>query len=133
MNVSFQWLRALAPDLATDPSGVADRLTELGFPVEGAVQLARGLENIVVARVDAVRSHPDADRLRVCDVDTGEGRVQVVCGAPNVEAGGLYPLAPVGATLPGGMKSGRPSCAAKSPRGCSAPRSSWGSGGARMA
>jgi phenylalanyl-tRNA synthetase beta chain len=104
MNVSFQWLRALAPDLATDPSGVADRLTELGFPVEGAVQLARGLENIVVARVDAVRSHPDADRLRVCDVDTGEGRVQVVCGAPNVEAGGLYPLAPVGATLPGGMK-----------------------------
>jgi phenylalanyl-tRNA synthetase beta chain len=104
MNVSLQWLRALAPDLAhLSPEQLADRLTHLGYPVEGMDVLSQGLGDIVVAKVLSVRPHPNADRLRVCEVDGGSGTVQVVCGAPNVEAGGWYPLAPVGATLPGGM------------------------------
>ncbi len=104
MNVSYRWLRALAPDLEASPEAVAERLTELGFPVESMTHLAEGVADVVVARVRSVRPHPDADRLTVCEVDGGNGIVQVVCGAPNVAAGGLYPLAPVGATLPGGLR-----------------------------
>jgi len=104
MNVSYRWLQALAPDLEGTPEQLAERLTDLGYPVESLHRLSEGLGDIVVARVLEVRPHPNADRLRVCQVDTGAGTVQVVCGAPNVEAGGWYPLAPVGATLPGGME-----------------------------
>jgi phenylalanyl-tRNA synthetase beta chain len=62
---------------------------------------------VVIARVEEVRPHPNADRLRVTRVNAGGELVQVVCGAPNVEAGGLYPFAPVGATLPGGINIGK--------------------------
>jgi phenylalanyl-tRNA synthetase beta chain len=104
MNVSYRWLHALAPDLEGTPEQLAERLTDLGYPVESLHRLSDGLGDIVVARVLEVRPHPNADRLRVCQVDTGAGTVQVVCGASNVEAGGWYPLAPVGATLPGGLE-----------------------------
>ena len=103
MNVSYQWIRDLAPDLTVDVAEIAARLTERGFPVEGRTDLAKGLSDIRIARVEAVREHPDADRLRLCDVNDGTEVVQVVCGAPNVEPGGWYPFAPVGSTLPGGM------------------------------
>lgn len=77
----------------------------LGAPVDDLIDLAAGLNDIVIARVDDVRSHPNADRLRICVVQSGEDEPrQVVCGAPNVEAGGYYPFAPIGATLPGGLK-----------------------------
>jgi phenylalanyl-tRNA synthetase beta chain len=107
MKVSLQWLRALAPDLNGSAEELSARLSELGYPVEEMRDLAAGLEGIVVGRVLTVRPHPNADRLRVCEVDSGSGTLQVVCGAPNVEAGGWYPLAPVGATLPGGMTIGK--------------------------
>ncbi len=103
MNVSFRWIRDLAPELEIGPDEMAARLTARGFPVEGRLDLSRGLREIRVARVEAVRGHPNADRLRLCDVNDGGEVVQVVCGAPNVEAGAWYPFAPVGATLPGGM------------------------------
>ncbi|TVP57028.1 MAG: phenylalanine--tRNA ligase subunit beta [Gemmatimonadales bacterium] len=103
MNVSFRWIRDLAPELEIDPGEAATRLTARGFPVEDRLDLSRGLREIRIARVEAVRSHPNADRLRLCDVDDGTEVVQVVCGAENVEAGAWYPFAPVGATLPGGM------------------------------
>ncbi|TVP47069.1 MAG: phenylalanine--tRNA ligase subunit beta [Gemmatimonadales bacterium] len=104
MNISYRWLQSLAPDLEGTPDALAERLTALGFPVEDIQRLSEGLDGIVVAKVTEVRPHPNADRLRVCQVDGGAGIVQVVCGAPNVEAGAWYPLAPVGATLPGGMQ-----------------------------
>ncbi|TVP74497.1 MAG: phenylalanine--tRNA ligase subunit beta [Gemmatimonadales bacterium] len=106
MNVSLRWLRDLAPGLPEDPEEIARRLTARGFPVEGVERLGAELDGLVVARVQEVSEHPDADRLKVCSVDGGEGVVQVVCGAPNVEAGGWYPFAPVGAVLPGGMEIG---------------------------
>ncbi len=57
-----------------------------------------------MALVREVRPHPNADRLRLCDVDDGTGTPRsVVCGAPNVTAGSKYPFAPVGSTLPGGL------------------------------
>jgi phenylalanyl-tRNA synthetase beta chain len=104
MKVSRRWLEELlGRELDTDE--VSDRLASLGFPVEDVRPVAEVLGDIVVARVTAVRPHPDADRLRLCTVDDGTGEpFQVVCGAPNVEAGTYYPFIPVGGVLPDGTK-----------------------------
>ena len=103
MNVSYQWLRALLPELTASPQETAEILALRGAPVEELVHLAPGLAELVVARVEVVEGHPDADRLSVCRVDAGGEALQVVCGAPNVRAGGHYPFAPVGSKLPNGM------------------------------
>ncbi|HEX6910493.1 MAG TPA: phenylalanine--tRNA ligase beta subunit-related protein, partial [Longimicrobium sp.] len=105
MNISYRWLQSIAPGLEGTPHELAERLAMLGAPVDEVVDLGAGIGDVVIARVDEVRQHPNADRLRICTVDAGTGqRLQVVCGAPNVQAGGVYPFAPVGATLPGGME-----------------------------
>jgi phenylalanyl-tRNA synthetase beta chain len=104
VNVSYAWLKAIAPGLQGSPSDIAHRLALRGAPVESVTPLSEGLEAVLVARVEATERHPNADRLTLCTVDAGNGaRLRVVCGAPNVRAGGLYPLAPVGSTLPGGV------------------------------
>jgi phenylalanyl-tRNA synthetase beta chain len=105
MNISYRWLQSIAPGLQGTPQQLAERLAMLGAPVDEIIDLGAQIGDVVIARVEEVRQHPNADRLRLCTVDAGGGeRVQVVCGAPNVEAGGLYPFAPIGATLPGGME-----------------------------
>lgn len=105
MNVSHRWLQSIAPGIPDSPQEVADRLAMLGAPVDEIVHLGADLSDVVIARVNEVRQHPNADRLRVCTVDAGTGNaLQVVCGAPNVEPGGFYPFAPVGAALPGGVQ-----------------------------
>ena len=76
----------------------------LGAPVEELVRPGAGLGDIVIARVLKRIDHPNADRLSLCEVDAGGETLQVVCGAPVIVEGGLYPFAPVGATLPGGMQ-----------------------------
>jgi phenylalanyl-tRNA synthetase beta chain len=108
MDVSYRWLKSLAPTIQGSAREVADRLAMLGAPVDEVVELGADLGDVVIARVDAVRPHPNADKLRICTVVAGgDEPLQVVCGAPNVEAGGYYPFAPVGATLPGGMRIGK--------------------------
>ncbi|MGM0669394.1 MAG: YtpR family tRNA-binding protein, partial [Gemmatimonadota bacterium] len=107
MNVSYRWLKALAPELTLSPQDMAELLALRGAPVEELTPLASDLEGLTVARVDTVDAHPDADLLSVCRVEAGAGPVQVVCGAPNVEVGRFYPFAPVGSTLPGGTEIGR--------------------------
>lgn len=105
MNISYRWLQSLAPGLEGTPQEVAERLAMLGAPVDEIVYLGADIGDVVIARVEEVRQHPNADRLRLCTVNAGGGeRLQVVCGAPNVEAGGLYPFAPVGSSLPGGLQ-----------------------------
>jgi len=69
--------------------------------VESTEHLGTGLEDVVVARVESVRPHPNADRLSLCEVNNGEETLQVVCGAPVIHEGGYYPFAGVGVTLPG--------------------------------
>lgn len=102
MNVSLHWLSALlGTPLQVDQ--VSEALAGLGAPVESVEEPYGALADLVVARVESVARHPDADRLSVCQVDTGSGTVEVVCGAPNVKAGVQYPYAPPGATLPGGL------------------------------
>ncbi|MFB3069946.1 MAG: phenylalanine--tRNA ligase subunit beta [Gemmatimonadales bacterium] len=103
MNVSLNWLSALL-GTELDPSDVAHKLAMLGAPVESVTPLHQDLGDIIVAEVERVEPHPDADRLTLCYVNNGVEVVEVVCGAPNVEAGKRYPYAAVGTVLPGGMK-----------------------------
>jgi len=104
MIVSRRWLEALL-GRALVGQDVADRLARQVAPVDGVVPIHQDLREVIVARVLEVKQHPNADRLSLCQVDAGGGQVlEVVCGAPNVQAGKSYPFAPVGATLPGGLK-----------------------------
>ena len=104
MNVSVNWLSEFLRR-PLDPAEVADRLGALGAPADAVEPLHAELRDIVVGLVESAVQHPNADRLRVCVVDDGSGtRRHVVCGAPNVSAGRRYPFAPVGATLPGGLR-----------------------------
>ena len=104
MKFSEQWLREwVNPQVSTGE--LVELLTMAGLEVDSVEPLGEGLDALLVGEVVAVEAHPDADKLRVCRVNIGQGEpLQVVCGAPNVRAGGHYPLAPVGATMPGGMK-----------------------------
>src|SRR5437016_6496933 len=104
MIVSRRWLEALLGK-SLKGQDVADRLARQVAPVDGVVPIHQDLRDVLIARVLEVRQHPNADRLSLCQVDAGGGQpLEVVCGAPNVEAGKTYPFAPVGATLPGGLK-----------------------------
>ena len=105
MIVSRRWLEALL-GRPLDPRDAAERLTVHAAAVDAVVPLHQDLGDVLIARVLEVKKHPDADRLSLCLVDAGGGAppVEVVCGAPNVQAGKVYPYAPIGAVLPGGLK-----------------------------
>lgn len=104
MKFSDQWLREwVNPPLGPEELGA--RLTMAGLELDGIEPAAPPFTGVVVGRVLSAEPHPDADKLRVCRVEDGEGEPkQVVCGAPNVHAGMLAPFARVGAELPGGLK-----------------------------
>jgi len=102
VDVSLRWLRSLAPDLDPDVTELERVLTNRGAPVERVESTAKGLDSVLVGRVEEVRNHPDADRLSVCMVSLGDGEsVPVVCGAPDVAPGACYPFVPPGTTLSG--------------------------------
>jgi phenylalanyl-tRNA synthetase beta chain len=101
MKIPLSWLTDYI-DLDEPPRAIADRLTFSGTEVEGIETVGSTYEGFVVAEVRAVEKHPNADKLSVCRVFDGENELQVVCGAPNVQAGGRYPFARVGVTLPDG-------------------------------
>ena len=104
MNISYNWLKSLI-GFELSPQELAERLTMIGHAVEEMSCLGQGLEGVVVGRAELIRPHPNADKLKLVEVDYGQGpNVEVVCGAPNVKQGGLYPLAPEGTTLAGGFK-----------------------------
>ncbi len=104
MKVLLSWMREFAPDLTDDVDVLTEALDDLGTPVEERVRLGEGLDGIVVARVLETRPHPDADRVQLVDVDRGDGEaLQIVCGAFNMTAGDLIPLATLGTTMPNGM------------------------------
>jgi len=105
VNVSQNLLASRIPQLPADPQEVAGRLRAAGFEVSRVVPLAELLRPVVVARVESVVQHPNADRLKVCVVDDGSGQtLQVVTGASNVRAGAYYPVIRSGVTLPNGVK-----------------------------
>ena len=99
MKFTLSWLkRHLATEASVDEIGVA--LTSLGLEVESIENRAKGLEPFVVGYVVKAEQHPNADRLRVCLVDTGSGQVQVVCGAPNARTGMKGVFAAAGTVIP---------------------------------
>lgn len=98
MKFSENWLREFVnPDLTTDE--LVEQLTMAGLEVESVEPVAGEFDNVIVAEISEVSPHPDADKLVVCNVNTGEGEVQVVCGAPNAVAGKKFPFARVGGVL----------------------------------
>ena len=101
MRFSAGWLREWVP-AAPSASALCELLTAAGLEVVAVEPVDAAFADVVVADVVAVRDHPNADQLRVCDVDAGGDRLAVVCGAPNARAGMKTALAPVGAKLPGG-------------------------------
>ena len=103
MIISEQWLREwVSPELDTEQ--LAHQLTMAGLEVEGVEAVAGPFSGVIVAEVVSAEQHPNADKLRVCQVNTGDETVQIVCGAPNARAGLKAPLARVGAVLPGDFK-----------------------------
>ena len=97
------WLREWV-DPPVDTEALAAQLTGAGLEVDSVTPAMPALKDVVVGEVVSVSPHPDADKLHVCEVSTGEGVHPVVCGAPNVFAGMRAPFARVGARLPGGVK-----------------------------
>ncbi len=104
MKFSEKWLREwVNPPL--DTNELAHRLTMIGHEVDSVEPQGLGLDGVVVGEVLTVKKHPDADRLSVCQVSTGNGDpLEVVCGAPNVVVGMKSPFAPAGTRLPNGMQ-----------------------------
>jgi phenylalanyl-tRNA synthetase beta chain len=105
MNASVEWLNAFFAVEARSATELRDLLTAHTATVEEVVPLREDLAPIVVARVVEERPHPDSDHLHLTKVDAGTGELlDVVCGAPNVAAGKLYPFARTGTVMPGGLK-----------------------------
>jgi phenylalanyl-tRNA synthetase beta chain len=103
MIVTWNWLQEFV-DISGTPHELADRLTMAGLEVEGLTTLGAELDSVIVARLEQVEPHPDAERLTLCRVNNGQDIVQVVCGATNHKTGDLVALAQPGSVLPGNFK-----------------------------
>ena len=102
MRAPLSWLKEFTP-LPDDVGAITDALNQLGLEVEAVEEPGREINGVVIARVLGVHPHPDADKLRLVDIEFGVGETQVVCGAPNVVVGMVVAYAGSGATLPGGF------------------------------
>src|SRR3989339_781395 len=101
MLVSFKWLRDYL-DVDLSPQEVADKLTMAGLEVDSLNAREPAFSGVRVARIVRMGPHPNADKLSLCEVSTGEANYPVVCGADNIKVGDIVPLATIGAILPGG-------------------------------
>jgi phenylalanyl-tRNA synthetase beta chain len=103
MKISEAWLREWVT-VAAPIKDISARLVMAGLELEIEAALAAPLKNVVVGRIESLTPHPQADKLRVAQVDVGGQTLQIVCGAPNAREGMLAPTALVGATLPGNVE-----------------------------
>ena len=101
MNTTLSWIKAYVPDLDVTAQEFTDAMTLSGTKVEGFRKLDQDLENIIIGQIKEIAPHPDADKLIVCQVDTGSGVTQIVTGAPNVKVGDKIPV-----VLDGGRVAG---------------------------
>ncbi len=99
MRVSYKWLSSLVDIEGIDINVLTQTITEAGLEVEEISYLARG-SNLVIGYVEKKEQHPDSDHLNICQVNLGKETKQIVCGAPNVEAGQKVIVAKEGAYLP---------------------------------
>ncbi len=101
MKISWNWLKELLP-VTIDVYVAADILTDIGLEVEGIYpyeSIKGGLEGLITGEVISVEKHPDADKLQITQVNTGDQILQIVCGAPNVAAGQKVIVATAGTTI----------------------------------
>ena len=104
MKVPYSWLADWV-DVPWNARELGSRLTMSGFELDALEPAAPDFNKVIVAEIISAERHPQADKLQVCRVSTGQGEpVQIVCGAPNARTGLKSALAMVGATLPGGME-----------------------------
>ncbi|HDG3905782.1 TPA: phenylalanine--tRNA ligase subunit beta [Staphylococcus aureus] len=104
MLISNEWLKEYVTN-DDSVSNLAERITRTGIEVDDLIDYTKDIKNLVVGFVKSKEKHPDADKLNVCQVDIGEDEpVQIVCGAPNIDAGQYVIVAKVGGRLPGGIK-----------------------------
>ncbi|HEK5785699.1 TPA: phenylalanine--tRNA ligase subunit beta [Staphylococcus aureus] len=104
MLISNEWLKEYVT-IDDSVSNLAERITRTGIEVDDLIDYTKDIKNLFVGFVKSKEKHPDADKLNVCQVDIGEDEpVQIVCGAPNVDAGQYVIVAKVGGRLPGGIK-----------------------------
>lgn len=101
MLVSLRWLKDYV-DVSLTADDISQKLTMAGLEVEEIKNIAPQFTNVVVAKILSVTNHPSADRLLLCKVTDGSQTYNVVCGAKNIVAGDMVPLAKVGAVIPGG-------------------------------
>lgn len=106
MLISRKWLSQYMDISDLSITEIAERITDAGLEVEGIIQMSQGT-NLIIGEVLSCEDHPDSDHLHICQVNLGERKEQIVCGAPNVAAGQKVIVAQVGAQLPGGeIKAG---------------------------
>ncbi len=103
MIAPYKWLCDYV-NMDIPPEQLAQKLIMTGSAVDGLKELGRGLDNVIVGRLDSIKKHPDADKLSVCEVNIGSETLQIVCGANNIFEGALVPVAMIGASLPNGIK-----------------------------
>ena len=103
IKVPLSWLRAYC-DIPWPVDELVERLVMTGLEVDAVETVGSDFAGFVTGRVERVERHPNADRLSLCAVDVGGESLQIICGAPNVAAGQMVPVARVGAALPGGME-----------------------------
>lgn len=101
MKFTLSWLKKFL-DTNASLNEIADNLTNLGFEVEEIIDRSAELADFEVAKILKTNKHPDADKLKVCEVETSEGVVQIVCGAGNARSGITVVLARPGVEIPNG-------------------------------
>src|SRR5690625_2804716 len=104
MLVSLNWLKQYVDIDGISAEQLAEKITKSGIEVDGLERFAAPSTNVVVGYVESCEKHPDADKLNVCQVNTGEETLQIICGAPNVKQGQKVAVAKPGAVLPGNFK-----------------------------
>jgi len=102
MRVSYNWLKDYV-NFDMSPDELAEKLTMAGLEVEEVIPLLPKFIGIIVGHVLSVEKHPNADKLSLCRVDTGNAEMEVICGAPTVAQGQTIPFAPIDTKLPGGF------------------------------
>ena len=102
MIISIEWLKKFV-DIKEDPEELADLLSNVGLEAESA-NIPLSLPGVIIAKVENTKDHPNADSLKICEVNDGVKVYQVICGAPNVAKGQIVAFAKEGATLPGNFK-----------------------------
>ncbi len=104
MKISYNWLKEFIDLEGISAEDVAQILTDIGIEVDSVRYVAENLENVVTGKIIEISKHPNADKLKICQVDVGNTVLQIVTGADNVYEGAIVPVALHGSKLPVGIR-----------------------------